>query len=124
MEIKDVVVLYVDGVPDANGEIMERSGMELPPLSVPVTHEFKREVSALVGTAHNFRVTEDNKVLVDFVLLEGLPAYEKLKGTSRYPCVGGRGTKHEGKVIKEFSISEISLCDNNVDPRITPIKVE
>jgi hypothetical protein len=110
-----VAVLVCDGVPDCEGEVFRKDGVEVPEHDVPVTLEFGTGIESIVGKAKLRWV--DNILFAD---VELLPARMKENGPKvLYPAIAGLCIEKRDKLIYKSAIRGIGLSvGKNADGRI------
>lgn len=113
-----VLIALSDGVPDSSGDAFLPGSIKAAG-PVPVTVNFDSRLPPL-GTA--MIVVEGDRVFADIDVLQP----EALEG--RCPAVGGRSTNMLAvqvtggpRLIADFEVLEVGICQQNTDPRIPTI---
>lgn len=122
MEIKDVLVLIADGVPDIHGEVCNVEDIQLRDKPVPVTLDFNP--LQILGLAHLRK--EGNCVYADMELIcISNPQESNQTVKDLIPAICGNytfKTCNSDKIIYGCTITGIALCTTgNTDQRICKI---
>src|SRR6266851_6079889 len=115
--INEVLVLILDGVPDSQGEVFDKAGLEFRNY-VWVTDEFKQGIRNLLGTAFLY-LGKDGNLYADITIER-----DSYGPVTVFPGVGGVVKERVGNVIKRTEIFETGLhARPNADLRIPQITV-
>ena len=117
---KNVLVLIVDEVPDSVGHTFDPAGIELPPVEVPVTYNFGRELTDILGYA-TLKKGEDGNVYADIDFRGANTQVDRLaRLTPAIGCVAFELSRvFERTVIDRCRIDRVGCsASRNADPRI------
>lgn len=109
------VLLHLDGVPDASGDMFpENADVKLPDKEVPVSIGFSEKIADTVGTAKLVRNEKSVGYEIN-ILREDIP--KSIWGQLK-PCAQGKITKRLDSIIGGFSVEGIGLCADSTDTRV------
>lgn len=112
MRFENVLICIFDGQVDRQGEIIEPN-YNLPNLTVPVTMEF--DTGRTVGVASNF-ILANNRLYTTLELDLARVNPEHLRHLSA--GIGGVVNHREGIRVTEWTLTDIALVRDPVDPRL------
>ena len=117
---KNVLVLIVDDTPDSQGHTFDPAGIELPPVEVPVTYNFGRDITDWLGYA-TLKKGEDGNIYADIDFRGPNTQVDLLaRLTPAIGCVAFElSTVFERTIIDRCRITSIGCSGSrNADPRI------